>query len=80
VTVKEHALTVVDETPELAGVRNDAVVRARPIDVALAAEWHGLERKYVAGTGLAAHPAVHGRRVAENEYTVLVHVEVQAKA
>src|SRR5262245_63518731 len=56
-----YALTVVEEPPESEGVRHDAVVRARPIGVALAAEWHVLKRKYVAGTGLAAHPAGHVR-------------------
>jgi hypothetical protein len=60
----DHARTDVAETPELAGVRHDGVVRARPIQDAPAAEWHGLERKYVAGTAPAAHPAGHGRRVA----------------
>src|SRR5437762_7682421 len=74
-----YALTVVEEPPECAGVRHRAVVRAGPIGVALAAEWHGLERKYVAGTGLAAHPAVHVRRPAAAE-TVVVHVVVQAPA
>src|SRR6184192_4150194 len=74
-----YALTVVEEPPECAGVRHRAVVRAGPIGVALAAEWHGLERKYVAGTGLAAHPAVHVRRPAVAD-TVVVHVVVQAPA
>src|SRR5207244_8377581 len=74
-----YARTVVEEPPECAGVRHRAVVRAGPIGIALAAEWHGLERKYVAGTGLAAHPAVHVRRPAVAD-TVVVHVVVQAPA
>src|SRR5262249_41095038 len=74
-----YALTEVEELPECVGAPHDVVVRARPIGIALAAEWHGLETNEGAGTGLTAHPAGHVRRPAEAE-TELVHVEVQAKA